>query len=75
MATTHRKSKSSQKPRITSAGIVKITPDASEAPAEPPVCTMLFSRIPPPPSIRSTAIETTAAGMADAIVMPAKRPR
>ena len=51
---------------ITSAGTVKITPDAIEVPAEAPVCTMLFSRMPPPPSARSTAIETTAAGMAEA---------
>jgi hypothetical protein len=40
-----------------------------------PVCTMLFSRMPPPPSARSTAIDTTAAGIAEAMVMPANRPR
>ena len=60
---------------ITSAGTVKITPEAIEVPAEAPVCTMLFSRMPPPPSARSTAIETTAAGIAEAMVMPANRPR
>jgi hypothetical protein len=47
---------------------VKITPAAIEDPAEAPVCTMLFSRMLPPPSTRSTAIETTAAGMAVAMV-------
>ena len=57
------------------AGTVKITPEVTEPPAEPPVCTMLFSRMPPPPSARSTAMDTTADGMADAIVMPANSPR
>ncbi len=75
IASTHQKLKSFQNPIMTSAGMVKITPDASEVPAEPPVCTTLFSRMPPPPRARSTAIETTAEGMADAMVMPAKRPR
>ncbi len=75
IASTHRYSKSAQWPRITSAGIVKITPEAIEEPADAPVCTMLFSRIVPPPSRRSTAIDTTAAGIAEAIVMPANRPR
>lgn len=55
--------------------MVKITPAAIEEPAEAPVCTMLFSRIVPPPSRRSTPIETTAAGIAVAIVKPANRPR
>jgi len=54
---------------------VKITPEAIDEPAEAPVCTMLFSSIPPPPSTLRTAIETTAAGIAEAIVSPAKRPR
>ena len=60
---------------MTSAGIVKITPEAIDEPADAPVCTMLFSRIVLPPSTRSTAIETTAAGMAEAIVRPANSPR
>ena len=60
---------------MTSAGIVKITPEAIDEPAEAPVCTMLFSRMVLPPSMRSTAIDTTAAGMAEAMVMPANRPR
>src|SRR5688500_19064992 len=60
---------------MTSAGIVKITPAAIDEPAEAPVCTMLFSRMVPPPSRRSTPIETTAAGIAVAIVRPANKPR
>ena len=60
---------------MISAGIVKITPAAIEEPAEAPVCTMLFSRMLPPPSKRSTPIETTAAGIAVAIVSPANNPR
>ena len=59
----------------TSAGTVKMTPEAIEVPADAPVCTMLFSRMPPPPSARSTAMLTTAAGIAEAMVMPANRPR
>jgi hypothetical protein len=55
--------------------MVKITPVAMEVPAEAPVATMLFSRICPPPSNLSTAMDTTAAGMAEAMVMPANRPR
>ncbi len=75
IASTHQKLKSFQNPRMTSAGIVKITPDARDVPAEPPVCTMLFSRMPPPPSAFSTAMDTTADGIADAIVIPANNPR
>ena len=36
---------SRSKPRIMSAGIVTPTPNAIDSPAEPAVCTMLFSRI------------------------------
>ena len=60
---------------MTSAGVVNRTPVATEEPAEPPVCTMLFSRMPPPPSSLSTAIDTTADGMAEATVTPANSPR
>src|SRR3546814_897732 len=60
---------------MISAGIVKITPAAIDEPAEAPVWTMLFSRMVPPPSSRSTPIDTTAAGMAVAMVRPANRPR
>src|SRR4051812_9016362 len=55
--------------------MVKITPAAMELPADAPVCTMLFSSMCPPPSTRRTAIETTAAGIADAIVIPANNPK
>jgi hypothetical protein len=50
-------------------------PVAVDEPAEPPVCTMLFSRMVPPPSSFSTAIDTTAEGIAEAMVMLANRPR
>ncbi len=60
---------------MTSAGIVKIVPAAIEEPAEAPVATMLFSRMLDRPSMRSTPIETTAAGIAVATVSPANRPR
>ena len=42
--------------------------------AEACVCTMLFSRM-PPPNGRSTAIEITAAGIEEAKVSPTLRPR
>jgi hypothetical protein len=63
-----------QCPTITSAGSTKITEDKVPA-AEACVCTMLFSRILPPPSSRSTAMEITAAGMELAKVSPTFRPR
>ena len=76
IASTHQKSNSCQTPRNMSAGSVqKITPEAMEQPADAPVATMLFSRMPPPPRTRSTAIETTAAGIAEAMVTPAKSPQ
>jgi hypothetical protein len=75
IASTHVYRKSTQYPSRINAGIVNITPVAIEVPAEAPVATMLFSRICPPPSIFSTAIETTAAGIAEAMVIPANRPR
>ena len=43
--------------------------------AEATVCTMLFSRTPAPPAQRSTAMEITAAGMEEAKVSPALRPK
>ena len=58
------------------AGIVKMEPAASDSPAEPMVCTMLFSRM---ESffmiIRITAMEITAAGMEADTVMPTRNPR
>src|SRR5436190_9115859 len=58
-----------------SAGTVKTTPADTDEPAEAVVCTMLFSSTVWRANSRSTAIEMTAAGIADETVMPAKRPR
>lgn len=63
-----------QCPIITSPGRMKITDDSVPA-AEACVCTMLFSRMFVPPMARSTAIEITAAGIADENVRPTFRPR
>ena len=63
-----------QWPTIIRAGSTKITDDSVPA-AEACVCTRLFSRMPPPPSARSTAIEMTAAGIELAKVSPTFRPR
>ena len=54
---------------------MKITPAASDSPAEAAVCTMLFSRILDFRNIRSTPMEITAAGMDADTVMPANNPR
>ena len=49
---------------INNAGSVKIAPAASDSPAEPIVCTMLFSRIESRfNNSRTIPIEITAAGM------------
>src|SRR5215211_6308744 len=58
-----------------SAGIVNTTPAASDSPAEPIVCTMLFSRIVEPPSRFSTEIASTAIGIDALTVNPARSPR
>ena len=65
---------SSGKPRKISAGRVKITPPATDSPAEPVVCTMLFSRMVERPSARSRLIESTAIGIDAETVSPARRP-
>ncbi len=65
---------SSGKPRNTSAGSVKMTPAATDSPAEPVVCTMLFSRIVALPSARSRLIESTAIGIEAETVRPARSP-
>ena len=61
---------------IKSAGMVKIAPAARDSPADPIVCTILFSRI---LSLRSSPrqipIEITAAGMDAEIVSPTRSPR
>src|SRR5205807_7310417 len=58
-----------------SAGIVKTTPPATDSPADPIVCTMLFSRIVEPPIFFSTEIASTAIGIEALTVRPARRPR
>ncbi len=57
------------------AGIVKTTPPATDSPAEPIVCTMLFSRIVEPPSLLSTEMASTAIGIDALTVSPARNPR
>ena len=63
-----------QWPIITRPGKTKMMEDSVPA-ADACVCTMLFSRMLVPPSMRSTAIEITAAGIADENVRPTFRPR
>jgi hypothetical protein len=53
---------------------VKITPAATDSPAEPVVWTMLFSRMVALPSARSRLIESTAIGIEADTVRPARRP-
>ncbi len=60
--------------------MVKMTPPAMDSPAEPAVCTTLFSRIEAcDPSMRErrrkTVIEMTAMGMEAETVSPTRRPR
>ena len=64
----------SEKPRKISAGIVKITPAATDSPAEPVVCTMLFSRIVERPNARRMLMESTAMGIEAETVSPARSP-
>ncbi len=67
---------SSSKPMMSSEGSVKATPAASDSPAEPVVCTMLFSRIVPRSrSQRKSVIESTATGIDAETVRPTLRPR
>lgn len=58
------------------AGRVKIAPAATDSPAEPMVCTKLFSRM---ESLRKMTrmipIEITAAGIEAEIVIPTRSPR
>ena len=60
---------------MTSPGIVKITPAASDSPAEAAVWTMLFSRMFDSLNILRMPMEMTAAGIDADTVMPANRPR
>jgi hypothetical protein len=52
------------------AGMVKTMPAAMDSPAEPVVCTMLFSRIVDFPSVRKNATARTAIGMEADTVSP-----
>ena len=61
--------------RKISAGNVNATPAAIDSPAEPIVCTMLFSRIVELPSFLNTAIASTAIGMDAETVRPARSAR
>ena len=58
-----------------SDGSVNTTPAASDSPAEPMVCTMLFSRMVEPPSRLNTEIPSTAIGIDALTVRPARSPR
>ncbi len=58
-----------------SAGIVNTTPPATDSPAEPIVCTMLFSRMVEPPNRLSTEMASTAIGIDAETVRPARSPR
>ena len=61
---------------IKSAGNVKIAPAATDSPAEPIVCTILFSKTESFLKImRITPIEMTAAGIDADTVIPTRSPR
>ena len=64
----------SEKPMKISAGKVKITPAATDSPAEPVVCTILFSRIVDLPNARRMEIESTEIGIDAETVSPARSP-
>ena len=69
-----QKVNSAPKPRKINAGIVNMTPAASDSPAEPVVCTMLFSRIVERPKARRMLMESTEMGMEAETVRPARNP-
>src|SRR5579859_5989554 len=66
--------KSELKPRKISAGKVNITPAASDSPADPVVCTMLFSRMVERPKARRMLIDNTEIGIDADTVSPARNP-
>ena len=75
IATSSTRVTSRSKPRIMIAGIVTPTPNAIDSPADPAVCTMLFSRIVAsrPPNFennRKSVIEITATGIDALTVSP-----
>ena len=57
-------------PSSRNTGIVVATPKAIDSPAEPVVCTMLFSRIVGRPKTRKRVIESTATGIEALTVIP-----
>ena len=59
----------------TKAGIVKMTPAASDSPADAAVWTILFSKILERLNMASTPMEITAAGIEAETVIPANKPR
>src|SRR5579862_5728248 len=61
-------------PKNISAGIVNITPAASDSPADPVVCTILFSRIVDRPNARKMLIDNTAIAIDADTVNPARNP-
>ena len=69
-----QKVNSEPKPRKMSAGSVNITPAASDSPAEPVVCTILFSRMVARPNALRMLMESTAIGMEAETVSPARNP-
>ena len=78
MATSITRVNSRSIPRIMIAGIVTPTPKAIDSPAEPAVCTILFSRIvaslnPNFERIRKIVIEITATGIEALTVKPTLR--
>ena len=64
----------SENPMKISAGSVKMTPAATDSPAEPVVCTMLFSRIVDLPNARRMEIDSTEMGIDAETVSPARNP-
>jgi hypothetical protein len=61
--------------RKSRAGSVKTAPAAMDSPAEPMVCTMLFSRIVERPRRLNTALASTAMGIEAETVSPARSAR
>ena len=64
-----QKVKSELKPRKMSAGMVNITPAARDSPADPVVCTILFSRIVERPKARKMLMESTEIGIEAEIIL------
>ncbi len=61
-------------PKKIKAGKVNITPAASDSPADPVVCTILFSRMVARPKARKILTESTAMGIEADTVNPARKP-